>query len=153
MKTILLLMIGLVLGAVKANATSGDDFIGNNDSQFYNQDASDMIRMHKAMLKGDHDPVKTTAKSEYKENEIPTPLEEENARKIQVFPNPCTVSVKVSGVNAGDHVYIVSETGQMVLSFIAETNDPQIDVSHLQPGLYIIGIQNAKEITRIEFIK
>lgn len=120
----------------------------------YNNDAASLIKLHKQMLIDDEKPTATAqAKTTEPEKDTPTPIDEEKARKINVFPNPCTLSFKISGVSEGDQLFIVNTEGQIVMSLFAPQDDPTIDVSNLAPGLYVIGIQNAKELNTIEFVK
>jgi hypothetical protein len=119
----------------------------------YNNDASSMIKMHKQILNDDEKPTLDRTKKDETAKDTPTPIDEEKARKINVFPNPCTISFKISGVSEGDQIYIVNSAGQVVMNLLAQQDDPTVDVSNLSPGIYVVAIQNAKELNTIEFTK
>lgn len=114
--------------------------------------AFDVLKTHYKFQRPDHDPTKSQV-VESQEMNTPTPVEEEKARHISVFPNPCIYSMKVSGVAPGDELMVYNNAGQLVLTQIAENDEETIDVSRLPEGIYHLAIVNSKLVDKIDFIK
>ena len=114
--------------------------------------AFDVLKTHCKFQRPDYDPTKSQV-VESQEMNTPTPVEEEKAREICVFPNPCIYSMKVSGVSAGDELMIYNNAGQLVLTQIAESDEETVDVSRLPEGIYHLAIVNSKLIEKIDFMK
>ena len=61
-----------------------------------------------------------------------------NGSNINVYPNPATDYVVVSGVENGDYVTLTSMTGLVLVQFKAESSTVSIDLSELPNGYYIL---------------
>ncbi|WET47651.1 T9SS type A sorting domain-containing protein [Chryseobacterium indologenes] len=57
--------------------------------------------------------------------------------KIQIFPNPVSDFIRISGINDGQMVQIYNIDGRLVKS---EIFDPKVDVSQLSSGIYVLKI-------------
>jgi photosystem II stability/assembly factor-like uncharacterized protein len=75
----------------------------------------------------------------------PTAIYDNEATKYSVYPNPTnsSVIVNINGFTKGK-IDIYNITGALVWSSGAITNDGRIDVSNLNPGVYLIKIQDEK---------
>jgi hypothetical protein len=73
------------------------------------------------------------------------PFEARDITSIKCYPNPSTSFIKVTGVLAGEQVAITDIYGKrLYLSSPAINNIIKIDVSHLQPGMYVISTGKKK---------
>lgn len=70
-----------------------------------------------------------------------------NNAAIQLFPNPVTDILRISGIKDGKSVQIYTMSGQIVLS---EGFSENINVSHLSTGVYLLKI-NTKSSRSSEF--
>jgi hypothetical protein len=67
------------------------------------------------------------------------PFEQKDHTFIKCFPNPFTSSIQVSGVMAGEQVTLTDVYGKRLYYSLPTVNNTlRIDVSHLQPGIYVI---------------
>ncbi len=72
-------------------------------------------------------------------------FEQRTPTTIQCYPNPFTNVIQVTGMMAGELVTITDLYGNCLYrSAPAMNNSLKIDVSHLQPGMYVIGSGNRK---------
>lgn len=134
-------MIAFSNVANAANSNNVFEF-GNNLNK-----AVEILKMHKNIDLPDNDLV------ESHEFETLTPLDEPQAKKINLFPNPCVYSVKISGVNEGDQIYIYNSIGQIMINLVADSHEVLIDVRGFTPGLYVVAIVNGMKINKINFMK
>jgi hypothetical protein len=73
------------------------------------------------------------------------PFEAINITSLKCYPNPFTSFIKVTGALAGEQVAITDIYGKrLYLSSPAINNIIKIDVSHLQPGMYVISTGKKK---------
>lgn len=73
------------------------------------------------------------------------PFEQRDHTSIKCYPNPFTSFVQVTGIMAGEQVTLTDLYGKRLsLPVTAVHNTVKIDVSHLQPGIYVIGTSNRK---------
>jgi hypothetical protein len=71
--------------------------------------------------------------------------------KIQIFPNPVSDVIHISGIDAGQTAQIYNLNGQMLRS---EPFDQKINVSHLPAGVYILKITTKNfESHEFKFVK
>lgn len=71
--------------------------------------------------------------------------------KIQLFPNPVTSIINISGIQNGEKIMIYTMSGQLIQS---ENFSSKINVSQLNPGTYILYITSKDEGKReFKFIK
>lgn len=66
---------------------------------------------------------------------------------IQIFPNPVSDFIRISGMNDGRTIQIYNIDGRLVRS---EMFDSKIDVAQLSPGIYILTI-TTKDLKHHEF--
>lgn len=73
------------------------------------------------------------------------PFETTDITSIKCYPNPSTSFIKVTGVLAGEQVTLTDIYGKrLYLSSPAISNTIKIDVSDLQPGMYVISTGKKK---------
>ncbi|MGL4598612.1 MAG: T9SS type A sorting domain-containing protein [Bacteroidia bacterium] len=77
---------------------------------------------------------------------------ETNLPTWNIFPNPATNTITISGEQQITHLAIYSMTGQLVLSRNIALASYQIDLSGLDVGYYIIEIQTADFVSRKELV-
>lgn len=71
--------------------------------------------------------------------------------KIQIFPNPVSDVIRISGIDIGQTTQIYNLDGQLVRS---EPFDQKIDVSHLSAGVYLLKITTKNfEAHEFKFVK
>jgi hypothetical protein len=64
---------------------------------------------------------------------------------LKCYPNPVSTIVQVTGVIPGERVVLTDLYGKcLFLSAPAKNNIIQLDVAHLQPGMYFISARNRK---------
>ncbi|ACU06860.1 hypothetical protein FIC_00393 [Flavobacteriaceae bacterium 3519-10] len=72
-------------------------------------------------------------------------------RKVQLFPNPVTDFIGISGVESAQSVQIFNAAGQLVQT---EKFSERMNVSTLKPGVYILRIVSPQsDFTELKFIK
>lgn len=73
------------------------------------------------------------------------PFEKTDITSTKCYPNPFTSFIKVTGVLPGEQVAITDIYGKrLCLSSPAINNSIKIDVSDLQPGMYVISTGKRK---------
>ena len=94
-----------------------------------------------------------TAESKFKvEVKIPTGIElPKNDANILVYPNPTdgVVYIKLpQPVYGGTVISVYNETGRLIVNKMANSNEEQVDLGNLVPGIYFIkiGAENAKTV-------
>ncbi len=82
-------------------------------------------------------------------------LEEPAPYKVELYPNPVAdiLNIKLSKLEAGAKVRVFSLGGEEVLSQGLMETSQTVSVSKLQPGMYVITIENGSQFTREKFIK
>jgi hypothetical protein len=64
---------------------------------------------------------------------------------LKCYPNPVTTIIQVAGVIPGERVLLTDLYGKLLFSSApAKNNIIQLDMAHLQPGMYIISTRNRK---------
>jgi hypothetical protein len=88
---------------------------------------------------------------EVKEAEVPNSIEETNAQKVSIYPNPVN---DVLNVNAAgfDKVEIVNFLGQVVYSNQVTATDFQINTADLTAGVYFVRLSGDNTVTK-KFVK
>jgi len=62
---------------------------------------------------------------------------------LKCYPNPATTTIQVAGVNPGERVGLTDLCGKLLfLSAPAKNTVVQLDVAHLQTGMYVISAGN-----------
>ena len=72
-----------------------------------------------------------------------------NKNQIEIYPNPATDVVKISGIKKIDNVRVFDMTGKIV----KETKSPEVVVKDLPIGQYIINVYSANEVISRKLIK
>ncbi|MET3537347.1 T9SS type A sorting domain-containing protein [Chryseobacterium limigenitum] len=71
--------------------------------------------------------------------------------KIQIFPNPVSEIISISGIEKAESVYIYNMAGQLVVS---EAFSKKINVSQLTSGVYLLRINTRdSQIHEFKFVK
>ena len=64
---------------------------------------------------------------------------------LKCYPNPATTIIQVAGVIPGERVMLTDLYGKLLFSSApAKNNIIQLDMAHLQPGMYVISTRNRK---------
>ncbi|AZB23780.1 MULTISPECIES: T9SS type A sorting domain-containing protein [Chryseobacterium] len=74
-------------------------------------------------------------------------IQEVSKSTIQIFPNPVSDFIQISGISDGQIIQIYNIDGRLIKS---ETFAPKVNVSQLTPGVYILKI-NTREFKSLEF--
>ncbi|WP_207511967.1 T9SS type A sorting domain-containing protein [Longitalea luteola] len=73
------------------------------------------------------------------------PFQQRGYTSVQCYPNPFNSFIQVAGITAGEELTLTDLYGKRLYrSLPAVNNTLRIDVSHLQPGMYVIGGGNRK---------
>jgi hypothetical protein len=74
---------------------------------------------------------------------------------IQLFPNPVTdhLIIKNTENTVGSKVTVYTILGQELNSFVLDTTETILDVSHYQNGIYFIQINTKSGIQTNKFVK
>ena len=72
---------------------------------------------------------------------------------FNIFPNPATTELRISGKTMATEIRIFDLTGKLVSSRAAGSNNFSIDITDLQPGQYIMHLDTEKGHEVSEFIK
>ncbi len=67
-----------------------------------------------------------------------------------LYPNPSTGNVTLSGLNGGERITVFDTNGRMVMTYL--TNNPMTHFSIDRAGLYIVEIKGEREVTRKKLI-
>lgn len=76
-----------------------------------------------------------------------------NSKKVKIYPNPIQNILSIEAKSVVKNVRIINMAGQEV--YIKQLNkiNPQINVSHLPKGVYILNVETNEEITTQKIIK
>jgi hypothetical protein len=80
-------------------------------------------------------------------------LDNINASKLALYPNPAVEFVSVSGLNGGENLSIINLNGQILSSVKAGGSTQTMSVTGLTRGIYLIAVQNGKKLTALKFVK
>ena len=82
-------------------------------------------------------------------------VKEANAsKKVNLFPNPATESLQISGLAFTPEKYqILDASGRVMAEEKMPQFNPQISVNKLAPGMYFLKLSNAKEVITKPFQK
>lgn len=73
-------------------------------------------------------------------------IEEENLLKYQIFPNPASESVSISGIQVNMNIYLISADGKIIEERKTENSSLEIfDVKSLKKGIYFFKIGDRSE--------
>ncbi len=75
-----------------------------------------------------------------------------NETEVKVYPNPTNglIQVQLNKVSANNHLEIYDAQGKLVLNANLNDTHNQLDISHLQNGVYYLKIKNRQAILKIE---
>jgi hypothetical protein len=141
---ILLLIFGMSTSELKAQKLiirfidGSDTNVSLNTVQKLAFSVSDLIMMYKSGSSGSYG--LSTIRKLYFDSNISI---DENSllisKALNVFPNPAENSITVQGIpDEADRVNIYKIDGQRVLTEAVSLNKAIIDISRLQPGLYLV---------------
>lgn len=74
-------------------------------------------------------------------------------QKIRVYPNPFNHTIRLVGVDIGANLYVFNLLGQPLINQKCLHSEMELNLSHLQKGLYLISIDNGLEHQTIRVIK
>jgi hypothetical protein len=76
--------------------------------------------------------------------------DEDSAGKILVYPNPAQNFINIKGISGSERVIISNMTGETVISQSVANDIQNIDISSLNPGIYLIRVdlKNNKIISK-----
>lgn len=80
----------------------------------------------------------------------PTGIATNQLASFQIAPNPATESIQLLNCHSGVAISVYNATGQLVLFHTAIENDPILDVSYFQTGLYFVKVGNNKIVKLIK---
>lgn len=63
---------------------------------------------------------------------------------IKVYPNPAKEKLMVTGSFENAHLRLLTADGQLVFQLANQTQQAKMDLSHLNPGLYLLEIRSQK---------
>ena len=70
-----------------------------------------------------------------------------------IFPNPAERSIKIQGLNSVSEVRILDMFGKTVLAVAPRQNEPEVDISMLSGGVYIVELRSADSIKHLKILK
>jgi hypothetical protein len=77
-----------------------------------------------------------------------------DTRTISVYPNPSNSKITVTGINAGNTLYVLDMTGKVISTTIAVNPVQQIDLAALPDGLYLLRIVSGTgQATMVKIVK
>lgn len=82
-----------------------------------------------------------------------TGMNEINASKITIYPNPTesTLNIKMNGNQMLN--YVIYDISSRVIQSGITSSQNTIDIASLTPGIYVIHFENTKTYTQLKFIK
>lgn len=84
-------------------------------------------------------------------DDVATTIAEIDRPDILIFPNPCNNAITIKSIRANSKITIFDMNGKLILNNQSSNN--QIDIRHLQPGIYTVKINDNNEIVTRKFIK
>ena len=85
------------------------------------------------------DPV-TEAMTLYAKWEVINGVENFNASSLNIYPNPATNQVTISGISTGDKIVLMDYSGRKIMELRSASQEQAIDVGGLSAGVYIISV-------------
>ena len=73
--------------------------------------------------------------------------EDPSALALNIYPNPATDKINVTSNIKINHVWVLNNLGAIVIETTANTNQLNLDISGLNPGMYIIKIETDGAVT------
>lgn len=119
---------------VKTNGTTAG-YVMSSDSKIYYSDTQIFIKSNGETVSYN---LSELRKAFFSVNDDVNEVENQ---QFAIFPNPATDVLKINNLSDNQHVTIYSIDGKMVKKFTMSA-EAEINISDLQPGLYIIGVGN-----------
>lgn len=119
---------------VKTNGTTAG-YVMRSDSKIYYSDTQIFIKSNGETVSYN---LSELRKAFFSVNDDVNEVENQ---QFAIFPNPATDVLKINNLSDNQHVTIYSIDGKMVKKFTMSA-EAEINISDLQPGLYIIGVGN-----------
>lgn len=76
-------------------------------------------------------------------------VDEVQQSEFKVFPNPAQDHVKITGIGDETSLILFNTLGEAVLKQSISLGDTEVDVSNLEPGLYIYRIANTEKVGKL----
>ncbi len=88
------------------------------------------------------------------ENSITGVSEIASEAHVKIYPNPCKekLSIELNGSNNAQ-LKIHTIDGKLLLNKTLEKNKPEVDIENLQPGMYLLIIEQGEQVFRTKLIK
>lgn len=119
---------------VKTDGTSADHVM-SSDSKIYYSDTQIFIKSNGETVSYN---LSELRKAYFSVNDD---VNEVDNQQFAIYPNPATDVLRINNLSDNQHVTIYSIDGKMVKKFTMSA-ESEINISDLQPGLYIIGVGN-----------
>lgn len=119
---------------VKTDGTSAD-YTMSSDSKIYYSDTQIFIKSNGETVSYN---LSELRKAYFSVNDD---VNEVDNQQFAIYPNPATDVLRINNLSDNQHVTIYSIDGKMVKKFTMSA-ESEINISDLQPGLYIIGVGN-----------
>jgi len=90
------------------------------------------------------------------ETSIYTGLEKPATRNdipVRSFPNPCMHELNISSANELEQIWIIDDTGRIIMEEKTNGNHCVLQTGSLSRGLYIVRIQHSKGVHYLKIIK
>jgi len=86
--------------------------------------------------------------------EVQTSINSKDIKSVEVYPNPATDFISLSGLEIGSEIKLISLTGSLVLSNMAQRCHEQLSLSGVEKGIYFIVIEsNSKLVSKKMIIR
>ena len=119
---------------VKTNGTTAG-YVMSSDSKIYYSDTQIFIKSNGETVSYN---LSELRKAYFSVNDD---VNEIDNQQFAIYPNPATDVLRINNLSDNQHVTIYSIDGKMVKKFTMSA-EAEINISDLQPGLYIIGVGN-----------
>src|SRR5690554_475497 len=147
----------LYLNDGEGNFTLVEDtpFIGRSFGKITVADVNNDGTMD-VLITGTGDGPGNTAAAELYLNNVEASVDTIDHAEFKIYPNPVQdiLNIELSSNNIIKHFKVYTANGRLVKHIEADVNSNNIDVSNLQPGVYVLSITNNKgQVDNVRFIK
>jgi len=84
---------------------------------------------------------------------IVTDIEDTRNLGIQIYPNPATDNIKISNIQQGSHIQLVTISGNIVYTERSELSTVTLYTSELPEGVYLLKVTNDIECSTYKILK
>jgi hypothetical protein len=84
---------------------------------------------------------------------VGTGVKDLTAAGISIYPVPVRESLTVDGLTPGARIHVISATGQLISSTIANGNRMELDLGQLRSGIYLMKVETDGKSFSSRFIK